>query len=107
VTTFALTNLPSLPCTCLNLHELLALVMEGEGSPIIDIMDDASKGPLSEASMASSSSDASSLGAASDVAKTEVEASVDPHELLRSYEFGSFFDHSGPHLSDGVPGLFH
>jgi hypothetical protein len=63
--------------------------MEGEGSPIIDIVGDASKGPLSEASMASSSSNASSSGAASDVAETEAEAFVDPRELKWSYEFGA------------------
>jgi hypothetical protein len=68
--TFALANLPSLLCTCVKLHEQLALAMEGEGSPVIDIMDDAPKGPLSEASMTSSSSNASSSGAASDVTET-------------------------------------
>jgi hypothetical protein len=51
---------------------LLALAMEGEGSHIIDIVGDASKGPLPKASTASSSSDASSSGAASDVAEAEV-----------------------------------
>jgi hypothetical protein len=61
--------------------------MEGEGSPIIDIVGNAPKGPLLEASTASSSSDASSSGAASDVTETKAEASVDPHELTRSYEF--------------------
>jgi hypothetical protein len=59
---FGLANSPSLSCTCLKLRELLALVMEGEGSPVIDIMGDAPKGPLSEASTASSSFDASSSG---------------------------------------------
>jgi hypothetical protein len=63
--------------------------MEGEGSPIIDIMGDASKEPLLEASTASSSSGASSLGAASDVAKAEADVSVDPCELMRSYDFGA------------------
>jgi hypothetical protein len=71
----------------LKLRELLALVMEGEGSPIIDIVGNAPKGPLPEASTASSSSDASSSGAASDVTETKAEASVDPHELTWSYEF--------------------
>jgi hypothetical protein len=47
---------------------LLVCAIEGEGSPIIDIVGDASKGPLPEASMASSSSDASLVGAANDVA---------------------------------------
>jgi hypothetical protein len=37
--------------------------MEGERSPIIDIMGDMSKAPLPEASTASSSSDTSSRGA--------------------------------------------
>jgi hypothetical protein len=76
----------------LKLHELLALAMEGEGSPVIDIVGNALKGPLpeaSEASMASSSSDTSSSRAASDVAETGAEASVDPRELTRSYEFGA------------------
>jgi hypothetical protein len=80
---------------------MLALAMEGEGLPIIDIVGDAPKGPLLEASMASSSSDASSSGAASEVAEIKVEASVDPNKLA-----WSFFSHSGLHRSDGVPGLF-
>jgi hypothetical protein len=61
--------------------------MEGEGSLVIDIVGDAPKGPLSETSTASSSSKASSSGAASDVVETEAEASVDPRELMWSYEF--------------------
>jgi hypothetical protein len=76
----------------LKLRELLALVMEGEGSPINDIVGDALKGPLpeaSEASTASSSSNASSSGATTDVAETKVEASVDPCELARGNEFGA------------------
>jgi hypothetical protein len=71
----------------LKLHELLALAMEGKGSLVIDIMGDALKGPLPEDSMASSSFDASSSGAASDVAETEAEASMDPCELMQSYVF--------------------
>jgi hypothetical protein len=63
--------------------------MEGEGSPITDIVGDAPKGPLPEASMASSPLDASSLGAASDIAKAEAEVSVDPCELAWSYDFGA------------------
>jgi hypothetical protein len=63
--------------------------MEGEGSPVIDIMGNVPEGPLPEASTASFSSDASSSGAASDVAETKVEASVDPCGLMRSYEFGA------------------
>jgi hypothetical protein len=51
--------------------------MEGEGSPVIDIVGDASKDPLPEASIASSLSDASSLGAASDVAEAEAEVFMD------------------------------
>jgi hypothetical protein len=65
--TFVLANSPSLSCTCLKLCELLALVMEGEGSPAIDIVGDAPNGPLPEASTTSFSSDASSSRAASDV----------------------------------------
>jgi hypothetical protein len=61
--------------------------MEGEGSPVIDIMGDASKEPLLEASMASSSSGASSLGATSDVAKAEADVSMDPRKVMRSYDF--------------------
>jgi hypothetical protein len=63
--------------------------MEGEGSPAIDIMGDALKGPSSEASTTSSSSDTSSSGVASDVAKTGAEASVESHKLTQSYEFGT------------------
>jgi hypothetical protein len=40
--------------------------MKGEGSPVIDIVGDALKDPLLKASTTSSSSGASSLGAASD-----------------------------------------
>jgi hypothetical protein len=61
--------------------------MEGEGSPIIDIVGDALKGPLLEASTASSSSDASLLGVASDIAEAEAEVSMNPHELTWSYDF--------------------
>jgi hypothetical protein len=85
---FALANSPSLLCTCLKLHELLALAMEVEGSPVIDIVGDAPKGPLPEASTASSFIRRLIIKAASDVAETEAEAYVDPHELARSYEFG-------------------
>jgi hypothetical protein len=63
--------------------------MEGEGLPVIDIVEDASKGHLPEASTASSSSDASSLGAASDIAEAKTEVSVDLCELARSYGFGA------------------
>jgi hypothetical protein len=86
---FALANSPSLSCTCLNLHEMLALAMEGEGSHVIDIVGNAPRGPLPEALTASSSFDASSSRAASDVAETEDELSVDPRKLARSYEFGA------------------
>jgi hypothetical protein len=61
--------------------------MEEEGSPIIDIVGDASKGPLPETLMTNSSSDASLLGVASDVAKAEAKVSVDSCELTRSYDF--------------------
>jgi hypothetical protein len=61
--------------------------MEGERSLIIAIMGDMSKAPLLEASPASSSSDASSGGATSDVA--EAEDAMDPRELVRSYDFGA------------------
>jgi hypothetical protein len=61
--------------------------MEVEGSPVIDIVGDASKDPLLEPSTASSSSGASSLGAASDVAEAEADVSVDPHKLAQSYDF--------------------
>jgi hypothetical protein len=83
--TLALVISPSLLWVCLELRVLLVCAIEGEGSPIIDIVGDASKGPLPEASMASSSSDASLVGAANDVAEAEV--SVDPHKLARSYDF--------------------
>jgi hypothetical protein len=63
--------------------------MEGEGSLIIDIVGDASKGPLPEASMASSSLDASLGEVASDASKTDVEDTTDPQELARSYDFGA------------------
>jgi hypothetical protein len=61
--------------------------MEGEGSPGIDIVGDALKDPLLEALMASSSSDASSLGKANDVAKAGAKVSMDTRELMRSYDF--------------------
>jgi hypothetical protein len=57
--------------------------------PVIDIVGDASKGHLPEASTASSSSDASSLGAASDIAEAKTEVFVDLCELARSYGFGA------------------
>jgi hypothetical protein len=62
--------------------------MEGEGSPVIDIVGDALKGPLAEALTTSSSTDASSVGPSSDVAEVEAEVSTNPLELTRSYEFG-------------------
>jgi hypothetical protein len=63
--------------------------LEGDGSPVIDFVGDVSNGPLQEASTASSLSDASSLGAASDVAKAKAEVSVDPRELVWRYDFGA------------------
>jgi hypothetical protein len=62
--------------------------MEGEGSPVIDIVGDTSRALLLEASTASSSSDSSSGGAASDVAEAGAKDAMDPHELARSYDFG-------------------
>jgi hypothetical protein len=62
--------------------------MEGEGSPVIDIVGDTSKALLPEASMTSSSSDASSGGATSDVAKAGAEDAMDSHELAQSYDLG-------------------
>jgi hypothetical protein len=61
--------------------------MEGEGSPVIDIVGDASKCPLPEDSITSSSTDASLVGASSVVAEAEAEVSADPLELAWSYEF--------------------
>jgi hypothetical protein len=59
--------------------------MEEERLPMIDIMGDVMKASLPEALTGSSSSDASSVEAASDV----VEADVDSHELTQSYDFGA------------------
>jgi hypothetical protein len=61
--------------------------MEGEGSPVIDIVGDTSKALLLEASMTSSLSNASSGGATSDVVKAEAEDAMDSHELAQSYDF--------------------
>jgi hypothetical protein len=61
--------------------------MEGEGSPVIDIMGDTSKALLPAASSASTSSDSSSREDASDVAKAIAEDVVDPHKLAWSYDF--------------------
>jgi hypothetical protein len=61
--------------------------MEGEGSPVIDIVGDALKVLLPEASMASSSSDSSLGGLASDVAEAAAEDTVDLHKLVQSYDF--------------------
>jgi hypothetical protein len=55
--------------------------MEEERSPMINIVGDVRKAPLPEALTGSSSSDASSLGAASDAAEADVEDAVDPCEL--------------------------
>jgi hypothetical protein len=88
---FALAIPPSLLQFSLELRILLVEAMEGECSPILDIMGDASKVPLPEASMARSSSDASSGwgGAASDEAEVEAEDTVDPCEFAQSYDFGA------------------
>jgi hypothetical protein len=67
----------------------LVEAMEGEGSPILDIVGDASKVPLLEPSTASSSSDASSGEVASDEVKAEAEDTVDPCEFAQSYDFGA------------------
>jgi hypothetical protein len=66
---------------------LLVWAMEGEGSPVIDIMGDVLKALLLEASMASSSSDSSSVGAANNVAKAVAEDAMNLRELARSYDF--------------------
>jgi hypothetical protein len=74
--------------------------MEGEGSPILDIVGNVSKVPLSEVSMklplsevstTGSLSDDSSEAAASDDTKTQAEDTlvVDPREAARSYDFGA------------------
>jgi hypothetical protein len=82
---------PSLLQFAFELHDLLVDAMEEECSPIFDIVGDASKVPLLEDSMASSSSGASIGGAASDEAEAEAEDTVvvDPRESLRSYDFGA------------------
>jgi hypothetical protein len=78
VVTFALTISPLLLPFCLELHVLLVEAMEEERSLIIDIVGDMSKAPLLEALTASSSSDTSSGGATSNVAKAEAEDGLDP-----------------------------
>jgi hypothetical protein len=55
--------------------------MEGEGSPVIDIVCDTSKALLPEASTTSSSSDSTSGGAARDVAEAGAGDTIDPREL--------------------------
>jgi hypothetical protein len=59
--------------------------MEEERLPMIDIVGDVMKASLPEALTGSSSSDASSMEAASDAIK----ADVDPRELTQSYDFGA------------------
>jgi hypothetical protein len=80
---------PSLLQFAFELHDLLVDAMEEECSPILDIVGDASKVPLLEDSMASSSSGASIGGAASDEAEAEDTVVVDPRESLWSYDFGA------------------
>jgi hypothetical protein len=63
--------------------------MEEECSTMIDIVGDVMKAPLPEASTSSSSSDASSRGAASDAVEADVEDAIDPLELGWSYDFGA------------------
>jgi hypothetical protein len=55
--------------------------MEGEGSPVIDIIGDTLKDLLSKASTTSSLSDSSSGGAARDVAEAGAGDTIDPREL--------------------------
>jgi hypothetical protein len=63
--------------------------MEEEHSLIINIVGDMSKAHLPEASIGSSSFDASSGGATRDAVKADVEDAVDLRELARSYDFGA------------------
>jgi hypothetical protein len=63
--------------------------MEEEHSPMIDIVGDMSKATLPEASAGSSTSDASSWGAASDAAEADIEDVIDPRKLAWSYDFGA------------------
>jgi hypothetical protein len=55
--------------------------MEGEGSPVIDIIGDTLKDLLPKASTTSSLSDSSSGGAARDVAEARAGDTIDPREL--------------------------
>jgi hypothetical protein len=55
--------------------------MEGEGSPVIDIIGDTLKDLLPKASTTSSLSDSSSGGAARDVAEAGAGDTIDPREL--------------------------
>jgi hypothetical protein len=97
---FALVLPPSLLQFSFKLHSLLVGVMEGEGFPILDVVGDESKVSLSEVSMkvplskvstTGSSSDDSSEAVTSDDAETQVEDTLvlDPHEAVRSYDFGA------------------
>jgi hypothetical protein len=86
---FALAISPSLLRFCLELRALLVCAMEEEHSPMIDIVGDMSKATLPEASTCSSSSDASSWGAASDAAEADIEDVIDPRKLAWSYDFGA------------------
>jgi hypothetical protein len=61
--------------------------LEGERSPIIDIVDDTLKAPLLEASSTSSSSDTSSGGVGSD--EDEAEDTMDLCKPAQSYDFGA------------------
>jgi hypothetical protein len=67
--------------------------MEDKRSLILDIVGDVSKVPLPEVSKASSLSDASSAGAASDEAKAEAKDNivVDPRETVQCYDFRASF----------------
>jgi hypothetical protein len=61
--------------------------MEGEGSPVINIVDDMSKALLPEALTSSSSSDSSLGEASSDVSEAGAGDTIDPRELAWSYDF--------------------
>jgi hypothetical protein len=90
---FALALPPSLLQFAFELRALLVGAMEGEGSPILDVVGDVSKVlllevprkvPLSEVSTTSSSSDDSSEVAASDDAETQAKDTlvVDPRKAM-------------------------
>jgi hypothetical protein len=74
--------------------------MEGEGSPILDVIGDVSKVPVLEVSRKAPLSEASTTGSSSDdslemVTSYDIEAQaedtlvMDPREAARSYDFGA------------------